>query len=56
MKEKESLDISRWDVSRGKIFKHMFNGMFNGSMWLNCNISNWNVGAGEDFSYMFAYN
>ena len=56
MKERESLDISRWDVSRGKTFKYMFNGMFYASMWLNCNISNWNVGSGEDFSYMFAYN
>lgn len=44
-----SLDISSWDVSKGKNFAFMFEFC----NILNSDITNWNVSSGEIFEYMF---
>jgi len=43
-------DVSKWDVSNGKIFEYMFNKCYN----FNCDLSRWNVSSGINFKFMFS--
>ena len=45
----ENFDVSKWNVSNGKNFTHMF---YECSEF-NCDLSEWDVSNGECFSYMF---
>ena len=45
----KEIDISEWDVSNGKYFRHMFYNCTD----LKCDVSNWDVHNGIDFEGMF---